>query len=79
MEETVGKVGDAGLIACFSSCDRDSCPYEQAALFDDLPFRNKVFFTTRRDRPLSCAAKIPLKAPCVPRRAGFIEIVPRLF
>jgi len=44
----------------FKFCDRDGYTAEQMALFDGLPFRNKVFFTTRQDCPARCAVKVPL-------------------
>ena len=63
----------------FKFCDRDGCTAEQMALFDELPFRNKVFFTTRRDCPIRCAVTIPLNEPCVPDGLALSRLSPAYF
>jgi uncharacterized protein (DUF1919 family) len=43
----------------FKLCDGHHLTSEETVLFDQLPFRNKVFFTTRRDCSLRCAVSVP--------------------
>ena len=63
----------------FKFCDRDGCTAEQMAMFDELPFRNKVFFTTQRDCPSRCGVKIPLNEPCVSDGLALSRLSPTYF
>lgn len=63
----------------FKFCDRDGCTAEQVALFDQLPFQNKVFFTTQQDCPSRCAVKIPLKDSSFPDGAALSRLSPAYF
>ena len=63
----------------FKFCDRDGCTPGQIAAFDQLPFPNKVFFTTQRDCSSSCGVKIPLNEPCVPDGLALSRLSPAYF
>jgi uncharacterized protein (DUF1919 family) len=63
----------------FKFCDRDGCTPEQAILFDQLPFRNKVFFTVRQNLPLRHAVKIPSSESCVPDGGILSRLSPAYF
>ncbi len=63
----------------FKFCDRDGYTAETLAFFDQLPYPNKVFFTTRQDCPLRCAVKIPIEEPRVPHGQLLSQISPAYF
>lgn len=63
----------------FKFCDRDGYTAEYLALFEQLPYPNKVFFTTRRDCPLQCAVIIPIEEPRVPHGQSLSQISPAYF
>ena len=63
----------------FKFCDRDGCTAEQIALFDRLPFQNKIFFTTHQDCPSRCVLKIPLNEPHVPHGLALSRLSPAYF
>jgi uncharacterized protein (DUF1919 family) len=63
----------------FKFCDRDECTAVQMAAFDQMPFANKVFFTSRRDCQSRCRVKIPSNAPCVPDGLSLSRLSPSYF
>jgi uncharacterized protein (DUF1919 family) len=63
----------------FKFCDRDGGTSGHFEFFEQLPYRNKVFFTTRQNCALHCAVKIPLQDPCVPNGRILSEISPAYF
>ena len=63
----------------FKFCDRDDYTPDQLATFDQLPFRNKVFFTTRKDCPVRCAVRIPWHEDRVPDGLVLSRVSPAYF
>jgi uncharacterized protein (DUF1919 family) len=47
--------------------------------FDQLPFPNKVLFTTKRNYSFRCAANIPSKEPSVPDGLTLSRLSPTYF
>jgi uncharacterized protein (DUF1919 family) len=63
----------------FKFGDRDGCTTEQMGEFSQLPFRNKVLFTTRKDWASDCTVQIRMDEPCVPDGLSLSYISPRQF
>ena len=63
----------------FKFCDRDGCTLGQMTAFDQLPFTNKVLFTTHQDCVARCAVHIPSDNTTVPDGLVLSKLSPKYF
>jgi len=63
----------------FKFDDRDGCTKDQLNEFMQLPLKNKVLFTTRRDVFGKCVVRIPLDQPHVPDGGELSHLSPLWF